>query len=36
MAEHRWWGLDELRSTTETVYPEGLIEMLSEPGVFGR
>ena len=34
MAEHRWWGLDELRSTTETVYPEGLIEMLSEAGIF--
>ena len=35
MAEHRWWSLDDLRSTTETVYPENLIEMLSEPGVFG-
>jgi ADP-ribose pyrophosphatase YjhB (NUDIX family) len=35
MADHRWWSLGELRSTTETVYPEDLIEMLSEPGVFG-
>jgi len=35
MADHRWWGLDELRSTTETVYPEGLIEMLSDAGIFG-
>jgi len=34
MADHRWWGLDDLRSTTETVYPEGLIQMLSEAGIF--
>jgi len=25
---HRWWRLDELRSTSEVVYPEGLAELL--------
>jgi hypothetical protein len=35
MADHRWWGREELSSTTETVYPEGLIDMLDEAGVFG-
>jgi 8-oxo-dGTP pyrophosphatase MutT (NUDIX family) len=36
MAEHRWWSLDELRSTTEIVYPESLIEMLNTSGIFGK
>ncbi len=22
--EHRWWSLEELQSTTETIYPDGL------------
>ena len=26
--EHRWWSLDELRTTTETVYPEELLDLL--------
>jgi len=35
MADHRWWSREDLSSTTETVYPEGLVEMLIEAGVFG-
>jgi 8-oxo-dGTP pyrophosphatase MutT (NUDIX family) len=27
---HRWWTLEELRTTTETVYPERLAEMITE------
>ena len=26
--EHRWWSVDELRATTDTVYPEGLEALL--------
>jgi 8-oxo-dGTP pyrophosphatase MutT (NUDIX family) len=26
----RWWSLDELRSTTETVYPETLADLVAE------
>ncbi|MDQ1480284.1 MAG: hypothetical protein QOI44_1145 [Actinomycetota bacterium] len=29
MLEHRWWTRDELAITSETVYPEGLAELLS-------
>jgi 8-oxo-dGTP pyrophosphatase MutT (NUDIX family) len=25
---HRWWTVDELRATSETVFPEGLAELL--------
>ena len=28
MTEHRWWSVDELRATTDTVYPECLAELL--------
>jgi 8-oxo-dGTP pyrophosphatase MutT (NUDIX family) len=28
MVEHRWWTRDELEITNETVYPEGLAELL--------
>jgi 8-oxo-dGTP pyrophosphatase MutT (NUDIX family) len=28
MLEHRWWTRDELEITSETVYPEGLAELL--------
>ena len=34
MADHRWWSRDELSDTSETVYPEGLIEMLDNGGIF--
>lgn len=35
MADHQWWSREELLSTTETVYPEELIQMLDNAGVFG-
>jgi 8-oxo-dGTP pyrophosphatase MutT (NUDIX family) len=28
MLEHRWWTRDELAATPDTVYPEGLVELL--------
>lgn len=28
MAAHHWWSVDELRTTTATVYPQRLLEML--------
>ncbi|MCC8393826.1 GNAT family N-acetyltransferase [Paraburkholderia sp. MMS20-SJTR3] len=34
MADHRWWSRDELCSTKETIYPEGLVQMLDNGGVF--
>lgn len=34
MADHHWWPAHELRSTEETVWPEGLVEMLVDAGVF--
>nr|WP_309837333.1 NUDIX domain-containing protein [Caballeronia sp. LZ065] len=35
MADHRWWSREELCSTHETLFPEGLVEMLDNGGVFG-
>ena len=35
MAAHKWWSREELVTTTEIIYPDGLIEMLDEAGVFG-
>lgn len=35
MADNRWWSWEELSATTETIYPEGLLEMLDEAAVFG-
>lgn len=32
----RWWTLDELRSTSETVYPVGLAELLPAPAGMGQ
>lgn len=34
MADHHWWSALELRSTGETVWPEGLVEMLVDAAVF--
>lgn len=34
MADHHWWSDDELHSTADTVWPEGLIDMLVQAGVF--
>ena len=28
MTEHKWWSVGELEQTTETVWPERLIEMI--------
>ena len=33
MSCHRWWSLDDLSRTSETVFPEDLIEMLSVAAV---
>jgi 8-oxo-dGTP pyrophosphatase MutT (NUDIX family) len=30
--EHRWWSADELRSTSDTVYPESLVALLEQIG----
>jgi 8-oxo-dGTP pyrophosphatase MutT (NUDIX family) len=32
MQTHRWWTADELRTTTETVYPETLLHLLPVAG----
>ncbi|MFJ2548640.1 NUDIX hydrolase [Pseudomonas sp. NPDC087612] len=34
MADHRWWSAEELRQTTDIVWPERLIETLESAGVF--
>ena len=28
LAEHKWWSLLEIAATTETIWPENLVEML--------
>jgi 8-oxo-dGTP pyrophosphatase MutT (NUDIX family) len=33
MAEHRWWSVDQLTSTTDVVFPENLIDLLARAGV---
>lgn len=35
IVQHRWWSLDELRTTPQTVYPEGLARHL-EPILRGE
>ena len=30
MTEHKWWSVAELEQTTETVWPQSLIEMLGK------
>ncbi len=30
--EHRWWTVDDLRTTDETVYPDDLIDLLEQFG----
>ena len=32
MAEHRWWPSDELRNTSDTVWPSDIPEILAEAG----
>ena len=33
LIELRWWPLHELATTAETVYPEGLLDLLRENGI---
>ena len=33
MADHRWWSVEELRSTSEVVFPENLASLLASIGV---
>lgn len=33
IAEHRWWTVDELKATSETVYPVNLLSMLEQASV---
>lgn len=32
MVEHRWWSVEALRSTTDTVYPEELMQLVEAHG----
>jgi 8-oxo-dGTP pyrophosphatase MutT (NUDIX family) len=32
IAEHRWWSVEELRSTSEAVFPETLVSILVDIG----
>jgi hypothetical protein len=34
MADHQWWSAQALRATEETVWPEALVDMLVQTGVF--
>ncbi|WP_395607213.1 NUDIX hydrolase [Pseudomonas sp. B22129] len=34
MADHHWWSAQALRAVEETVFPETLVEMLEQAGVF--
>lgn len=34
MADHRWWSAPALATTTDTVFPEALLQMLHEAGAF--
>jgi 8-oxo-dGTP pyrophosphatase MutT (NUDIX family) len=33
MADHHWWSVSELRTTSDTVWPESLIQMLQDTGI---
>jgi 8-oxo-dGTP pyrophosphatase MutT (NUDIX family) len=33
MVEHRWWSMEELGTTTDTYFPENLMEVLKSAGV---
>jgi hypothetical protein len=30
MVDHRWWSRDELAQTSDTVWPENLLAMISD------
>jgi 8-oxo-dGTP diphosphatase len=36
MAQHRWWSLSDLRTTTEQVWPDNLTDLLISVGVGGH
>jgi 8-oxo-dGTP diphosphatase len=36
MTEHRWWSIGDLSLSKETIFPEGLVEMLRGAGVTAR
>ncbi len=36
MADHRWWSREDLSTTTATIYPDELISLLDEAGVFDQ
>ncbi|MDF9620777.1 NUDIX domain-containing protein [Pseudomonas entomophila] len=36
MTDHHWWSAQALRDTQETVWPEGLIEILVKVGIFEK
>jgi len=35
MADHKWRSREELVTTAEIVYPDGLVDMLDEARIFG-
>ncbi|WP_061240376.1 NUDIX hydrolase [Ectopseudomonas composti] len=35
MTDHHWWSAQELIATKETVWPENLVQLLTDAGVFG-
>lgn len=34
MTDHHWWSAQELMATKETVWPENLVQLLTDAGVF--
>ena len=34
MVEHRWWTADELRATSDTVWPDDLAHILADAGAW--
>lgn len=34
MTDHHWWSAQELIATKETVWPENLVQLLTDAGVF--
>lgn len=36
IADHRWWSAEELRATTDTVWPQWLVSKLEEEGAFAQ
>lgn len=34
MTDHHWWSVQELMDTKEAVWPENLVQLLIDAGVF--